>query len=181
MISYKGDTFPDNDDVYLKIRQKLEPNKDISIQIKINLNPVFGYSINNPMQSLAAIIVYPKDQPIYSPEDLNRFAEDNLFPLFDSSFVKTKAQIIDKSVLGYIPMPEKSIMTLPLLKKKDVFTLEDDLYFPEHEFHYHIILFPEQASASQTSIINSVYDCYSIKTGYINTAQHIIDTPLALA
>ena len=169
-MSSDKDNFPGNDDIYQQILDMLEQNKFISVQKKEAVSPLLGNLGDNSIKSVAAFIVYPKE-PIYDVDDLNRFAEDNLVPLF-RSFKYQEPTIQNKYFLRYIPIPGQSFMTVPCLKRKDEHLAVSIFGPPDHEIHYHILLVPDKSAAFYLSLPNrEISDKYTIKIKNIKAAK----------
>jgi len=168
-MSSDNDTFPGNDDIYLQIKDILEQDENINLQTTKSVSPLFINPENTSVKSIAAFIVYPKD-PIYDVDDLNNFAEDNLVPLF-RSFSYEEAELKNKYFFG-IPIPGKSFITVPCLKRKDEHLAISSVDAPGHEIYYHIILYPYKLSTSISSLPScQICDKYTIEIKDIKAAK----------
>ena len=161
--------FPDNDDIYQQILDILEQNENIDVQKKAAIGPLSGNQIDDPVRSIATLIVSPKD-PIYDVNDLNSFAEDNLVPLF-RSFNYEEAEIRNKTLLK-IPIPGESFMTVPCLKRKDEYPATTSTGTKDYEIHYHILLVPDKSNALYSSLPScQICEAYSLKMKDIKAAE----------
>jgi len=170
-MSSDNDTFPNNDDIYLQILDILEQNENIDVQNKMAVSPLSGNQINDPVRSIATLIVSPK-KPMYTVEELNSFAEDNLVPLFRSfSYEYEEAELKNKYFLG-IPIPGQSFITVPCLKRKDKYPAISSVDAPGHEIYYHIILYPYKLSTFVSSLPScQICDAYSLNMKDIKAAK----------
>ncbi len=164
-----------NDEVYQGITSQLDGCSEINLKTKIEISPLFDPSQLYVVKTIGAFLVYPKE-PIYDSEKLNDFVEKNLVPLLDSSFEFNRSEIFETHLHKYIPIRCNSFMTLPCLMKIDEYPelLTEGTHFPAHEIHYHILVFPDESTASHSSLpMNCISSDYSIMFRYSNTIADI--------